>query len=158
VLLSLELFTDKIYVLEEGDISNLNHGSNFFDFKKYNKNTKAFTSGILLFSNNDSIKSLFDTIQSHITEYIYVQKNNIPVCLDQPFIVYNAITENKYDNQVLKKYVENNPSKVSFEKIIYHFPGGPGAYYSKISKMTHFWKKMHKVNICQHGTDGFGWE
>jgi hypothetical protein len=38
--------------------------------------------------------------------------------------------------------VENNPSGVSPEKIIYHFPGTPGHYVSKYKKMTEFWDKM----------------
>ena len=64
------------------------------------------------------MKSLFDTINSHILDYIYTNKNKAPKTLDQPFIVYNAISKNKYDNQVLIKYVINNPSVVESEKII----------------------------------------
>jgi O-methyltransferase len=142
ILFELELSSHKIYALEEGIIDNVCWGSQFFDFTIYNKETSAFTSGILLFKNSDCMKLLFDTINSHIIDYIYTKHNAIPQCLDQPFIVYHAITQNKYDNQLLKNYVENNPSTVSLEKIIYHFPGGPGVYDSKISKMTFFWTKM----------------
>lgn len=159
VLFDLDLLSDKLYALEEGTIGEIHWGSQFFDLIKipYNKNMSAFTSGILLFKNSHSIQDLFNVINLHIKNYIYIQHNPIPVCLDQPFIVYNAILHNKYDNLLLKTYVENNPSYVSSEKIVYHFPGCPGAYNSKISKMADFWKKMNnKLKICQHGTDGFG--
>jgi FkbM family methyltransferase len=103
----------------------------------------AFTSGIILFRNSDCIKVLFDTIKAHATDYI--KYNAIPICLDQPFIVYNAISQNKYDNQLLKLYAENNPSIANEEKIIYHFPGGPGHYDSKVAKMANFWENMNKI-------------
>jgi lipopolysaccharide biosynthesis glycosyltransferase len=142
VLLDIEISSEKLYALEEGYIGHENHGSQFFDFTKFNKNASAFTSGILLFKNRDTIKLLFNTIQSHIENYVYKEKQPIPSCLDQPFIVYNAISQHKYDNQLLKTYVENNPSTVNSIKIIYHFPGGPGNYSSKFNKMSAFWNKM----------------
>jgi lipopolysaccharide biosynthesis glycosyltransferase len=145
ILFNLELSAEKIYALEEGRIGHVYHGGQFFDFTQYDRNTPAFTSGILLFRNSIAIKSLFDMIQSHIEQYIYKEKNQIPVCLDQPFIIYNAITQNKYDNKILKEYVKNNPYHVSSDKIVYHFPGNPGSYLSKFSKMTDFWQKMHNI-------------
>ena len=90
------------------------------------------------------MKALFKNIQSHIQNYIYINNNPIPTCLDQPFVVYNSFIENKYDNQMMKSYLENNPKNISKDKIIYHFPGGPGNYSSKIVKMTNFWNQMCK--------------
>jgi len=145
VLFNIELSEDKLYALEEGIIGHDLYGSFFFDFTKYDQYQSAFTSGILLFKNSDIIKLLFDTIQLHISDYIYTKNNKIPVCLDQPFIVYNAISQNKYDNQVLNKYIENNPLDISPEKIIYHFPGGPGNYDTKITKMKIFWENMNEI-------------
>lgn len=147
VLFNLEITSDKIYALEEGNIEHEYWGGQFFDFNKFNRTESAFTSGILLFSNSDSMKLLFNTIQTHIVDYIYTKKNGIPICLDQPFIVYNAISQNKYDNQVLKSYVENNPSVVSSEKIVYHFPGTPGFYDSKFYKMSNFWAKIESFIV-----------
>jgi lipopolysaccharide biosynthesis glycosyltransferase len=144
VLFNFEISDKNIYALEEGTIAHNYWGANFFDFSKHDKKTTAFTAGILLFRNSDFMKVLFDTIQSHIVDYIYNKKKPIPTCLDQPFVVYNAVSQNKYDNQVLKKYVENNPSVVNSEKIVYHFPGNPGNYDSKYSKMIAFWKLMNK--------------
>ena len=136
VLLNLDISSEKIYALEEGVICHEFWGSQFFDFSKYDRNTRAFTSGILLFRNSNCMKVLFEIIQAHIVDYIDNKKNSVPTCLDQPFIVYNAISQNKYDNQLLKRYVENNPSVVSLEKIVYHFPGGLGVCDTKIAKMT----------------------
>ena len=143
VLFNLNLSSEKLYAVEEGIIGDNWHGSQLFDFNKYDKNLTAFTSGILLFKNNESIKSLFISIQSHIDTYIKINKIHINNCLEQPFIIYNAITQNKYDNQLLKKYIENNPTTISSEKIVYHFPGTAGAYNSKQSKMIFFWDKMN---------------
>ena len=144
VLFDIELSSEKIYALEEGNIGHDFWGAQFFDFTKHKSDVSAFTSGILLFKNSESMKSLFDSIQTHISDYIHVKKNPVPRCLDQPFIVYNAISQNKYDNKMLTSYVENNPSAVSDKKIVYHFPGVPGFYESKLSKMTSFWGNMTK--------------
>lgn len=143
-LFNLELSSEKIYTVKEGNIGHVYWGGQFFDFRKYDRNLSAFTSGVLLFKNSICIKKLFNDIQEHITEYIY-NKNVIPDCLDQPFIVYNAISQGKYDNQILNYYVDNSPVNISVEKIIYHFAGGPGAYDSKISKMLAFWYKMNPI-------------
>jgi lipopolysaccharide biosynthesis glycosyltransferase len=151
VLFNLELVPEKLYALEEGTIGEVHWGAQLFDFSKYTKDQTAFTSGILFFKNSECMKLLFDSIQLHIADYIYTKKNAIPECLDQPFIVYNAISQDKYDNQVLKPFIENNPSIVHYKKIVYHFPGSPGKYDSKYSKMTAFWEKMNMntVNIYE---------
>ena len=62
---------------------------------------------------------------------------DIPVCLDQPFIVYHAFKNNIYNNTKLINLVVNNPVKFSGETIS-HFPGGPGHYESKIVKMISY--------------------
>ena len=50
---------DKLYALEEGKIESENHGGQFFDFTKFNKNTCAFSAGVFFFMNSLSIKQLF---------------------------------------------------------------------------------------------------
>jgi mannosyltransferase OCH1-like enzyme len=145
VLFNLNTNPTKLYALEEGNIGHEYWGSQFFDFSKFNINQQAFTSGVLYFHNNNVIKLLFQDIQNHIQKYIYVDKNKIPDTLDQPFIVYNAIIQNKYDNQLMKSYVENNPTFINNTKIIYHFPGKPGFYSSKYDKMSVVWKSINKI-------------
>jgi lipopolysaccharide biosynthesis glycosyltransferase len=139
VLFNLELCSEKLYALKEGKIGHEFWGGKFFDFSKYDKNLPGFSSGILLFKNSDSMKSLFDTIQIHIPN------GAKSVCLDQPFIVYNAISQKKYDNNILELYAENNPRNINSEKIIYHFPGSPGKYINKLTKMTNLWEKIKNI-------------
>ena len=45
----------------------------------------------------------------------------------------------------MKQYLENNPTIVKNEHIIYHFPGEPGNFSSKWIKMIAFWDKI-KIN------------
>ena len=147
ILFNMDLNPEKLYALKEGNIGHEYWGSQFFDFTEYDKDQPAFTSGILLFTPSDAMKSLFDTVWRHIIEYLHRKCYTIPICLDQPFIVYNAIMQNKYDNQLLESYVENNPAVAKPEKIIYHFPGNPGAYKTKFAKMSDFWRKMNLPTI-----------
>ena len=160
ILFNIDILHDKIYTLEEGTIGSGAPwwGAEFFDFSIIDRSTTAFTSGILYFKNSFEIKQLFEDIQSHIKTHV---DNNLPIgpCLDQPFIIYHTISQNKYDNQILKKYVENSPKNVSFEKIIYHFPGWPGNAELKYDAIASFWEKIQEyslVNIFQGGSDGFG--
>lgn len=140
VLFNVDILPDKIHALEEGIIGHEYWGGQFFDRSKYNPNTSAFSTGVLYFRNSPAIISLFAEIKAHIASYMQYQR--APVCLEQPFFVYHSFITNKYDNQLMKTYLENNPSIISPIKIIYHFPGGPGDYSSKHHKMTSFWGKI----------------
>jgi lipopolysaccharide biosynthesis glycosyltransferase len=141
ILFNLNIESDTIYALEEETISCSHHGSDFFDFTLIDKDTTAFTTGILFFIPSLSIRDLFNKIILHISTYITAYKTP-PACLEQPFFIYNTITDKKYDNQLLKQFVENNPTKAVLDKIVYHFPGGPGNYSSKIRKMESFWSSF----------------
>lgn len=131
--LSLE---NKLYALKE-NCHRLHHCCLFNDgeYKLLDKNC-AFSTGILLFNNNSIIKDLFSKILLHITEY-FKKKLPVPICLEQPFIIYNAVKLNLYDNQILINKVVNNPNIFQGETIC-HFPGGPGHYHRKIVKMSNF--------------------
>jgi len=146
LLFDIEISSEKLYALEEGKIGDEFWGSIFFDFTKFNQNANAFSAGVFYFMNSLSMKKLFEDTITHIANYMNT-KSTIPVCLDQPFLVYNSFIQDKYDNQFMKKYLENNPNVVSNEKIIYHFPGGPGDYSSKWDKMNSFLDKM-KYELC----------
>ena len=124
---------NKLYALKEGNTNHNYWGSEFFD---KNPNCTAFTSGILLFNNNIIIKDLFSQILIHIDNHI-TNRLPIPICLDQPFIIYHAVKNNLYNNQKLINIVINNPNYFNKETIC-HFPGGPGNYESKIVKMRNF--------------------
>ena len=142
VLFNISISSEKLHALEEKTIGGKHWGAQFFDFTKFNKNTPAFSAGVFYFMNSLSMKDLFQSTNLHIERYLNKNKP-IPICLDQPFLVHNSFIQKKYNNQFMKKYLENNPSEVSVDKIIYHFPGGPGNYVSKWNKMNAFWSKMN---------------
>ena len=127
---------DILYVLEEGEIDDGedNWGKTLFGNEIHNYNDKtAFTSGILLFNNCDKIQILFDEINKDIVKRPYDFR-----CFDQPYIIYSAFKYNLYNNKILKSLVVNNDNNIYSDKVIHHFPGGPGVYQHKIDAMTIF--------------------
>ena len=135
---------DIVYALEEGMIiSNLDHwgvsliGKNEIPLFI---NKSAFTSGIMLFNNCDKIKALFTIIKEDIITRPHFFH-------DQPHIVYNAMKYNLYDNQLLKALVVNNDHNIHSNKVIHHFPGGPGIYQQKIVSMTIFLNAIKDYTI-----------
>lgn len=130
-----------IYALEEGSIVGLDYwgASLFGNESNLYEDKSAFTSAILLFKNCEKVKDLFDKIRIDIT------KREHFFC-DQPFIVYNAFKYNMYNNKLLKAVADNYQSDVS-DKIIRHFPGGPGIYEHKLSNMTHYLTRMKDQTI-----------
>jgi len=137
ILFDIEI-KNKLYALEEGYIGHEIWGAQFFDFSQCDINQSAFTTGILYFRNEPTVKNLFETINLHIIDYIHKNNNTVPVCLEQPFIVYNAITTNSFDNTLMKSYCKSNPNSVSNEIIIYQFTDGECNYSSKYKKMSKF--------------------
>jgi len=142
---------DILYVLEEGDInSDTNYwGKILFgnEINNYNKKS-AFTSGILLFNNCEKIKDLFNKINEDIIKRPYKFD-----CYDQPYIVYNAFKYNLYNNKVLKLLVVNNDNNINSNKVIHHFPGGPGVYQHKIYAMTIFLNNLKNIKYPLIQTD-----
>ena len=134
---------DILYVLEEGEIDNNMDcwGKTLFENEIDNYNDKsAFTSGILLFNNCEKIQELFDIINQDIINRPY----NF-ACYDQPYIVYNAFKYNLFNNKILKSFAINNDTTIDSDKIIHHFPGGPGVYEHKMIIMNDFLNKINKV-------------
>ena len=140
---------DILYVVEEGTINDpLDYwGYSLFGDEINNYTDKsAFSSGILLFNNCDKIKNLFQNINNDIINRPY----NFG-CYDQPYIIYNAFKYNLYDNKILKQYganALNDDYKDYNDKVIHHFPGGPGCYSHKIPKMTYYLNKIKDITIC----------
>jgi lipopolysaccharide biosynthesis glycosyltransferase len=128
---------DTLYVLEEGNLDtgfHDHHGRSLFGDELNNYEDKtAFTSGILLFNNCEKIKDLFNKIIEDT-----IERPNDFVCCDQPYIVYNAFKYQLYNNKILKSLVVNNDHNIHSDKVIHHFPGGPGIYQHKIDYMTTF--------------------
>jgi O-methyltransferase len=127
---------DILYVLEEATFDDDSDfwGKTLFGNEVNNYTDKsAFTSGILLFNNCEKIKDLFNNIKVDMVRRPYNFK-----CYDQPYIIYNAFKYNLFDNKSLKPYVVNNDDNIHSDKIIHHFPGGPGVYEHKMLIMTKF--------------------
>jgi len=138
---------DILYVLEEegGKIDSDTDfwGKTLFGNEINNYNDKsAFTSGILLFNNCEKIKDLFIKINEDIINRPYFF-----CCCDQPYIVYNAFKYNLYNNKILKSLAVNNDNNIHSDKVIHHFPGGPGAYQHKINNMTNFLNNIKDFTI-----------
>jgi len=130
---------NKLYVLKE----NATTDGPYWGIELFGNNNpkaSAFTSGILLFNNHESIKNLFSDITNHIN-YNINNKLVLPQCLDQAFIVYHCVIKNMYNNEKLIGMVVNNPKNLD-KQIISHFPGGVGHYQSKIDKMTLFYNNF----------------
>jgi lipopolysaccharide biosynthesis glycosyltransferase len=121
---------DILYVLEEGHIHNEHDywGKTLFgnEIRLYEDRT-AFSSGILLFNNCEKIKDLFNKICEDMIKRPYFFS-----CYDQPYIVYNAFKYNLFNNKDLKSITVNNDFNIYSDKVIHHFPGGPGIYDHKI--------------------------
>jgi len=147
---------DILYVLEEGEINDNDDfwGKTLFGNEVDNyKDKNAFTSGILLFNNCKKIKDLFQKINEDIITRPYDF-----ACHDQPYIVYNAFKYNLFDNKILKLLAVNNDHNSDSDKVIHHFPGGPGVYQHKIYSMTIFLnniknKKLNELNQTIHIED-----
>ena len=84
---------EKCYVMHE----KYNRKAHFYLFndEEYSKINKSlsFTSAVILFKNCNKIKDCFTKIYEH-TELYLKQKKPIPMCIDQPFIVYHLIKNN----------------------------------------------------------------
>jgi len=132
---------DILYVLEEGEIDSDTDfwGKTLFVDDIY-PDKSAFTSGILLFNNCKKISDLFDEINEDIRKRPY----NFS-CYDQPYIVYNAFKYNLYNNKILKTLAVNNDHNIHSDKVIHHFPGGPGVYQYKILLMNNFLNNSKKI-------------
>lgn len=139
---------DILYVLEEGVIDDPTdcYGLTLFgnEINNYNDKT-AFTSGIILFNNCDKIKDLFIKINENIIESPH-QFNTY----DQPYIVYNAFKYNLYNNKILKSLVVNTDNNIYSDKVIHHFPGGPGNSRPKIETMTIFLNNIKDITIINN--------
>lgn len=130
---------DKLYALNEGHSLGPHDwwGSDFFT-PDSNPKTSVFSTCVLLFNNCQIIKNLFNNTLSHIYSHL---KDDLPLpmCYDQPFIIYNTVKDNLHDNQKLIHIVINDPWHTSFNgETISHFPSAPGDFNSKHVKMMKY--------------------
>lgn len=134
-----------LYVLKEGEIDNICNywGLSLFKNEVNDYEDKsAFTSGILLFNNCEKIKNLFHKINEDI-----LNRPDDSTFNDQPYIVYNAFKYNLYNNNILTSFVVNCDNNIHSDKVIHHFPGGPGDFQHKIESMTIFLNAIKDFTI-----------
>jgi len=137
-----------LYVLEEGSIDYYPGdywGYSLFGDEVNNYSDKSgFTTGIMLFNNCEEIKQLFRWIREDI-----IKRPLHFSCYDQPYIIYSAFKHSLYDNKILKSYAINSDYNIHSDKVIHHFPGGPGVYKHKLDDMTTFLNglKEHRMKV-----------
>ncbi len=134
---------DVVYGLQEGTTASEYFGRSLFPHRRKDwpvpYRTPTFSTGVMVFYNSPSIKELFVKTLKHIKEYVYSDKN-LPSCMEQPFLVYNAIIDKKYNETKLIGIVKNNPNAddINSEIVIFHFPRPIGDFYKKYTRMNNF--------------------
>ena len=96
---------DKIYALGEETIEKEWMGGWFFDFATIDRATPGMNSGILLFNNKPFVRTLFHEIREHVRQMKEVN-SLMPECMDQPFINYHIIRQNKHNTTLLNPYAQ----------------------------------------------------
>jgi lipopolysaccharide biosynthesis glycosyltransferase len=135
----------KLYTMCEGTIESPWYGGHeFFDFTTVDKDTKAFSTCVLLFKNCDEMKYFFVKLHQNIWD-IYPKLSGVPITLEQPFVIYTAVTENLYNNGLLGNNIIVNHPEAYVGQVISHFPIGPGDYTSKLIKMNVFNEILHNA-------------
>jgi len=137
---------EKLYVLEEGSPDHPNDflatfwGKSLFGSGP--RPSMGFTSGIMLFPNCDKMRHLFEAIQQDIQRRPQTYHAGF---YDQPYIIYQAFTQNLIENKTFSKYAINGDETP--HKVIHHFPGGPGVYATKLDIMKRF---LYKKKVIQY--------
>jgi len=140
---------DKIYGLEERTIEYHSHGGSLFDFSKIDRSTPGMNSGILLFQNTDSIKSLFKRILVHSVEHSDVPK----IYTDQALLNYYAISDGICDSTTIQKYAVLQHEYIEFTELptvaLYHFFGKVGNSENKEIQIIQHLKNLINLYITK---------
>jgi hypothetical protein len=138
--------------MKEGTIQHEYHGGWFFDFSKIDKNITGMNSGILLFKPSRSICRVFSEINQHIKSMKDAGKK-LPRCLDQPFLNYHAIKNDRHETGFLEKYgliycyEPPPPPSAPTDIIMCHFVWPIGNANHKKNRMV-----KHLTHILNHYT------
>lgn len=137
---------DRICALEEDTIANDNFGALFFEICELEENIKidwslgGLNSGILLFHNNSAVIDLFNSIIDDIARW----DDEPPICLDQPFISYRIIHENKFERGILNKWAglfDYYGTPINHQELtLCHFSWPIGNFSSKYKRMQDYFK------------------
>lgn len=134
-----ELLDGKMYCLPEGELEQDSvdfYGRSLFIELGYEHclSKAGFTSGVILFKNNQTVKNIFEEVLA--LGYRDKEAGRIFYCFDQPYLNLLATSRELIDLKLLPKYMVNNPVSLRDGYLINHFPGGPGNFGSKFSKMS----------------------
>lgn len=152
-IFALDIRDDKIYGYHEGiGIRNDYYKKIEWPLPESVKDDASFCTGVLMFKNSEKIKDLFQCIKDHLNQDLIINKNYIPFCSDQVFIVYNTAIRNMQDTTLLNTLMYN----ISFEivdgihkssnfkpdkkYVIYHFYRGLGNPAMKFQRMDDFYR------------------
>jgi lipopolysaccharide biosynthesis glycosyltransferase len=147
---------DVIYAVEE-------FGSrkwHYFLYSKYEAlhtlPKKSFSTGIMFFNNSNIIKKLFNKILNHIVEHIK-EKKKLPSSMDQPFVIYHALENKLYNNELLTSQVSmwmdmsptdfiNNDANYKNKKLVHFVGTGTGGYKIKLDYLTELYNNLLTIN------------
>jgi predicted O-methyltransferase YrrM len=97
----------------------------------YGPEVPAFNSGVLLFRNCDTVRTLFDVVREDMAN----RPDDDATFHDQPYIVYHAFERKCYNNYTLDPFVGLNDHDVRSRNILHHFSGWPGHHEHKAVHM-----------------------
>jgi hypothetical protein len=138
------LVEDKVYAMKEYDIYGVGHGAYFFDFTTIDKTHPSLNSGTLLFKNSRKIRSVFATINKHISN-LKESGSLLPGCMDQSFIAYNLIKYGLCDLDTITPYIylsEKELPPIIGSIIISHFVWPIGNADHKFERISLHFKTL----------------
>lgn len=131
-LFDLEIDPSRLYGIEEGWLTHPWWGGDLFDLNTITKTATGFSTSILLFQVNDTMKCLFRDILLQIEDHKTKKQTDY---LDKPYIIFDAVRQNKYDNKLLKNLIE--------EKNIFLRVSRLPMAYNKTVKINEFMKRIY---------------
>jgi len=148
-LFDLPIESGIIYGPEDCTLDSYFHGRQFYsDPPQVDLTQPAFCSGILLFKNCPEISNLFEETLKHIYVDIVVNRNNIPGCLEQPYLVYNAAIRKMYNAKLLNTYIrQGGVETIEDGVVLCHFCGDIGNSNPKKIRMETFFRKNIGFNL-----------
>jgi len=148
-----DLSDGTIYCLPESELLSDNadyYGRSLFIEQGLERflSERGFTSGAILFKNGPVVRHMFAEVLRLGSESR--KAGRVFSCFDQPFLNLLATSKNLINLELLPKYMVNNPVNVTGGFLINHFPGGPGNFGSKFSKMSKFLLGMIRQRLPEY--------
>ncbi|MFM9195310.1 MAG: glycosyltransferase [Planctomycetia bacterium] len=154
-LFQQDLSEEAVYCLQEGPLSSPTEYYGRSLFIESNRHDllgqPGVTSGAMLFRNSKRVESLFRKVLAD--GYADRQRGRTFLCLDQPYLNYNATVAGLVHCGLMEQVMENNPARFADGKLVCHFPGGPGNYESKIQKIAAYF-----LGMVRHSVPPTAWE